>query len=105
MSGHRPHQSRSTGCVFISENKIPLQCNGVRRTRKVDGIIEKRVYSCTFVDFLCHAALKAMSEDSPVNTTGQVCVDQPVLKAALKKISIHVNDVRFIKSCLYLLSF
>lgn len=24
VSGHRPHQLRSTGCVFISENKIPL---------------------------------------------------------------------------------
>lgn len=87
MSGHRPHQSRSTGCVFISENKIPLQCNGVRRTRKVDGTIEKRVYSRTFVDFLCHAALKAMSEDSPVNTkrTG-------VCRSARAESSFEVNQ-------------
>lgn len=38
-TGHRPHQLRSTGCVFISENKIPLRCNSVRRTWKVEGII------------------------------------------------------------------
>lgn len=51
VSGHRPHQSRSAGCVFISENKIPLQCNGVRRTRKVEGIKEKKsalMYFCGF---------------------------------------------------------
>lgn len=87
MSGHRPHQSRSTGCVFISENKIPLQCNGVRRTRKGEGMMEEKGHSCTFVDFLCHAALKAMSEDSPVNTerTG-------VCRSARAESSFGVNQ-------------
>lgn len=37
VSGHRPHQLGNTKCVFISENKIPLQCNSVRRTWKEEG--------------------------------------------------------------------
>lgn len=53
VSGHRPQQLMSAGCVFISENKIPLQCNSVRSTWKVDGTIvkkrEKKMHSCALL--------------------------------------------------------
>lgn len=39
VSGHRPHQLSSAGCVFISENKIPIQYKSVGRTRKAEDII------------------------------------------------------------------